>query len=125
MLVQIAAGEALSDSLVTNGRSSGTARVAENNKDVKSCLMDSTSIVTQGLVAALGDHVVDSDSTTPLRSLGLDSLRTMVLLQSVRNDAIEELAMHEVLSCGTIDDLINLVESKNPASKLTAAQESH
>ncbi|RDW59260.1 hypothetical protein BP5796_12184 [Coleophoma crateriformis] len=93
-----------------NGKS-GTSDTA-GNKDVKPMPMDSSSIITRGLVAALGNHAAGSGAASPLWSLGLDSLRAIVLLQSLRDDEVEGVSMHGVLSSRTVGDLINLVESR-------------
>ncbi|KAJ5948196.1 NRPS-like enzyme [Penicillium verhagenii] len=123
VLLKLAAGEALSDSFVANGAPAVPERVAEKIQDSEFLKKDSASIVYRGLFAAIGDKATNADATTPLLGLGLDSLRTMLFLQSMRDDGIEGLALHQILSSVTINDLINLVEAKNPASKLSVGQD--
>lgn len=123
VLLKLAAGETLSDSIVTNGASASPEKTVEKKQDIESREMDSASIVYRGLFAAIGDKAAGAESTTPLVGLGLDSLRTMLFLQSMRDDEIEGLALHQVLSSVTVDDLVTLVESKTPASKMSAGQQ--
>ncbi|KAJ5925972.1 NRPS-like enzyme [Penicillium verhagenii] len=123
VLLKLAAGEALCDSFVANGAPAISERVAEKIQDSESLEKDSASIVYRGLFAAIGDKATNADATTPLLGLGLDSLRTMLFLQSMRDDGIEGLALHQILSSVTINDLINLVEAKNPASRLSVGQD--
>jgi acyl-CoA synthetase (AMP-forming)/AMP-acid ligase II/aryl carrier-like protein len=121
-LLRVATGEAPSGPPATNGSSAAKSAAAENDKHVESLAMDSSSIVNRGLVTALGDHAAGADPTTPLLSLGLDSLRIMLLLQSVRSDGVDGISMHEVLALGMVGDLINLIESKKPASARDAVE---
>ncbi|KUL84990.1 hypothetical protein ZTR_07814 [Talaromyces verruculosus] len=74
--------------------------------------MDSSSIVNRGIITAIGKDAVGLDQSTSLLSLGLDSLRAMVLLQRLRDDGIEGLGLSEVLSSETVRDLTNLVQSR-------------
>lgn len=74
--------------------------------------MDSSSIVNRGIITAIGKDAAGLDPSTSLLSLGLDSLRAMVLLQRLRDDGIEGLGLSEVLSSETVRDLTNLVQSR-------------
>ncbi|KAJ5642153.1 NRPS-like enzyme [Penicillium lividum] len=122
VLLKLAAGETLSDAVVTNG-GSASEKAVEKKQDTKSLEMDSASIVYRGLFVAIGDKATGADVRTPLLGLGLDSLRTMLFLQSLRDDGIEGLALHQILASTTINDLINLVEPKNLTSRSLAGQE--
>ncbi|KAJ5673480.1 NRPS-like enzyme [Penicillium longicatenatum] len=95
VLLKLAVGEALSDSVVTNAASASPEKAVERTQEVDSSEIDSASIVYRGLFAAIGDKAAGADSTTPLIGLGLDSLRTMLFLQSMRDDGIEGHSVRE------------------------------
>lgn len=119
-LGRIAAGDATEPALVA--KAPAAPKPAKIRKEVNESLpMDSWSIVYRGLAAVLGDAVAESPATTSLVSIGLDSLRAIMLLQFIRNDGIDGLALHQVLSLGTVEELVALVESKNPASNSASA----
>ncbi|CAN8105603.1 unnamed protein product [Discula destructiva] len=128
MLMRVAAGEisvsslssllAVSGKTIAAGNYIGIAGAEDSDtSDVRPSPIAPSSIVDRGLVAALGDHVAGLDPKTSLLGMGLNSLRAMLLLRSARNDGVEHLSMHEVLSSTTVEDLTHLV-----AAKLQAVQ---
>ncbi|KAJ5113096.1 NRPS-like enzyme [Penicillium angulare] len=116
-LLQIATGDASKTAPVAKAPSPTPAKPLQAKEETKSLPLDSASIVNRGLVSAIGERVADSPSSTSLLSIGLDSLRAIMLLQAIRGDGIDGLALHQVLTLKTIDDLVGLVDTKNPASQ--------
>ncbi|QGA20924.1 hypothetical protein EYB26_008634 [Talaromyces marneffei] len=103
---------AVADEAPVPSHSSNATSQQVKSADTEKQPMDSSSIVNRGIITAIGKDVADLDPNTPLLSLGLDSLRAMVLLQRLRDDGIEVLGLSEVLSSETVRDLTNLVQSR-------------
>lgn len=103
---------AIGDEAPVASHSSNATSQQVKSADTEKQPMDSSSIVNRGIIAAIGKDAAGLDPNTSLLSLGLDSLRAMVLLQRLRDDGIEGLGLSEVLSSETIRDLTNLVRSR-------------
>jgi hypothetical protein len=74
--------------------------------------MDVRSIVYQCLAAAINSDVGNCDGCMPLFQLGVDSLRSILFLQVVRDHGVHELKIQDMLSGNTIDGLVHLVEER-------------
>lgn len=107
---------AVGDEAPVLNQSSNTTPQPEKKVDTENQPMDSSSIVHRGIITAIGEDAAGLGPETSLLSLGLDSLRAMVLLQRLRDDGIEGLGLSDVLSSETIHDLTNLVQSRMSTS---------
>jgi amino acid adenylation domain-containing protein len=103
---------AVGDEVPAPSHSSNATSQQVKSVDTEKEPMDSSSIVSRGIITAIGKDAAGLDQSTSLLSLGLDSLRAMVLLQRLRDDGIEGLSLSEVLSSETVRDLTNLVQSR-------------
>lgn len=70
-----------------------------------------TSMLKHVLVAILGDSAAEvQTSSLPLTTYGLDSLRAMKLLQELRRQGVEGLAIKDVLVGNTFDDVVKSIQ---------------
>lgn len=75
------------------------------------------------LLAILGDAAGEAPtSSLPLTSYGLDSLRAMKLLQELRRNGAEGLAIKDVLVGNTFDDVVRSIVSTHEALKKEAEE---
>lgn len=67
------------------------------------------SLAMETLKSVIGEHVADNDVTLPLNSWGLDSLRAMKFLSTLRAHDVYGLAMKDVLGGKTLEDVVKSV----------------
>ncbi|ATY64776.1 AMP-dependent synthetase ligase [Cordyceps militaris] len=69
-----------------------------------------TELVYKGLAEAIGDGVRSHGRETLTSNIGLDSIRAMTLLRTLRADGVAGLTIMDALSASNIQDIINKVQ---------------
>lgn len=79
------------------------------------------NLVLETLKVVIGETVANSDQSQPLNAWGLDSLRAMKFLSSLRAHDVYGLAMKDVLGGKTLEDVVQAILAAHAAELAEAA----
>lgn len=85
-------------------------QASTKSENTRNALISISDQVRSILALILGDEVHAQPDTASLQQLGLDSLCVLVFLKHLSESGIEPPHLHDVLSAGTIRDLITVIE---------------
>ncbi|OAA53205.1 AMP-dependent synthetase/ligase [Cordyceps fumosorosea ARSEF 2679] len=83
-----------------------TSFISSSTQPGKSTEETAVDLVYKGLAAAVGEGVRSHPQETPISNIGLDSIRAMTFLRTLRANGVTGLAILDVLSAGNISDVI-------------------